>query len=379
MFTIEEARQAVAGRSEFAVKETADTVCFDYIVVLQDTFTPEDCSLAAQRKAWVRRNFRGVTFCRTTGELLSLPFHKFYNINQNPDSQFDRHKTRAAAVYEKLDGSMIHFYVCKGLLKASTCRSSETLQAKEALAFVQKNPALEALIWRSIGEGYTPIFEWVAPHNQIVVRYQQVRLVYLISRHRQTGLYRYEEAYPDRAQVYNIKFCDILNNIDRQEFEGYVCHLDNGEIFKVKTPWYLERHRAVEYLMKPLYKLYGVALDGFMDDLIAMAADSYKPKLTAIYAEVQQDLLAVKTTSQNQFDGLVASLGVQHASLADRLADKAYRKRFAMAAIEQKFNIPVMMMLFDGRDPDAVLKSDLLKRYTAQYPEKIWSENELSI
>lgn len=377
MFTLEEAYEALSGRSEFAVKKTADTICFDYIVTLPDTFTPEDCGLAAQRKAWIRRNFRGVTFCLATGDLLSLPLHKFYNINQNPESQFRNHKDRQAVIYEKLDGSMIHFYVCNGLLKASTCRSSETLQARESLAFVQKNPALEKLIWRSIGEGYTPVFEWIAPHNQIVVRHKEVRLVYLISRHRQTGRYQYETCYPDRAQIYNIPFRDILDNVNLQEFEGYVCHLDNGEIFKVKTPWYLERHRAVEFLMKPLYKLYGIALDGIMDDLIALAADSYKPKLTAIYTEVQQDLLAVKKTCQEQFDALVQNLGVQHVSLADRLQDKSYRKQFALAAKDQNLNMSLMMLLFDGRDHEPVIKADLLKRYTSQYTEKIWSENEI--
>ena len=88
MFTLKEAYAAFADRTEFVVKQTENTICFDYIVVLSDSFASENASEDAKRKAWIRRNMRGVTFCRHTEELLSLPLHKFYNLNQNLESSY---------------------------------------------------------------------------------------------------------------------------------------------------------------------------------------------------------------------------------------------------------------------------------------------------
>ena len=196
-----------------------------------------------------------------------------------------------AIVYEKLDGSMIHFYINKDGLTASTCRSSQTIQAKEAMLIVRNNPRLEKEIIESIENGLTPVFEFVSPSNQIVVQYNQKRLVYLISRYRKTGSYIFEKKYFDKARVFDIPFASIFNHLNLQDFEGYICHFDHGEILKLKTPWYLERHRALNFFFnKPVYRLYEIALEGKMDDLIGSVADCYKNKLTLIYDEVQKEI-----------------------------------------------------------------------------------------
>jgi len=375
MFTLKEAYEALVDRTEFAVKQTKDTVCFDYIIVLSDSFLPEDNSEEAKRKAWIRRNMRGVTFCLHTQEILSLPLHKFYNLNQNPQSAFHLYQNQQATIYEKLDGSMIHFYLLKGDLVASTCRSIDTVQAKEALSIAQNNTKLKNEILESIQNGLTPIFEFVSPKNQIVVQYNQQRLVYLISRNRKTGKYIFEDKYSDKAKVFNIAFPYIFDFLNIKEFEGYVCHFENGEILKLKTPWYVERHRAVDFLIKPLYKLYEVALDGYMDDIIGLAADSYKHKLTLIHDEVQKDILNHKKEIQNNFDNLIISLGTQHQSLNDRLQDKAHRKKFVQCVKDSKQDISIMMCLYQGQEFDKILKKKLLENYTAQYKVKIWEDN----
>lgn len=366
---------AVRGRKEFAVKNLENTVCFDYIVMLPDSFKVEHDTEEGRKHAWIRRNFRGVTFCVHTGQILSLPFHKFYNINQNEEANFNLHKDRKATVYEKLDGSMIHFYLVNGSLVASTRRSPHTLQAKEAMAILDSNPVLEDMIYKTIEAGMTPIFEFVSPRNQIVVQYQQHKLVYLTSRNRMTGQYVYETKYPDKARSFDFSFSDIFDHLDHKEFEGYVCHLDNGEMYKVKTPWYVERHRAVDFLMKPLYKLYEVSLEGFMDDLVSLAAESYRPKLEAIDMEVQTDYLALKNHYQTRFDALVTFMGKENQTLRERLEDKAFRKQFVESVKDQKLPLAVMMAMFDGKEPDSIIKKELLSKYTEKYPDKIWSEN----
>lgn len=263
MFTISEAYEALNGHDEFVVKVYDGKISFDYIVILPSSFDANDDEIRhrayllweqagcpadsiqfwlqaeqdVRRFAQIRRNFRGVTFDEVTGELISLPLHKFFNVNQIAETQFNLIKHLDATIYEKMDGTMIHFFLHNGHLHAATCRSTHHPLAHEALALAKKNH-IDGMIVDTINNGWTPIFEYVAPHNQIVVQYAEPRLVHLISRERKSGNYHYNISFPDRANRFEFKFQQVFNNLDQTEFEGYVCHLSNGMIVKAKTPWY---------------------------------------------------------------------------------------------------------------------------------------------
>lgn len=326
MFTLSEAYEALNGHDEFAVKVYDGKVSFDYIVIFPGSFDATDDEIRhrayllweqaggpvldsaqfwfqaerdVKRFAHLRRNFRGVTFDVATGEMISLPLHKFFNVNQIAETQYDLIKHHDAVIYEKMDGTMIHFFLHNGKLEAATCRSTHHPLAHEALALAKKN-RVDGMIIDTINNGWTPIFEYVAPHNQIVVQYAEPRLVYLVSRERKSGKYHYNETFPDKTRCFEFKFGQVFNNLDCTEFEGYVCHLPTM-IVKAKTPWYMERHRAVDALMRPAYKLYKIVFDGLMDDLIAIATEPYKPELRKIYESAQRDLLDEKRRVETRF------------------------------------------------------------------------------
>lgn len=353
MFTLDQAYEAVKGRTEFAIKESQDTVCFDYIIILNDSFNDST-------HGWIRRNFRGITFCKKTSKVLSLPFHKFYNINQNEESQFIYHKHKKANIYEKLDGSMIHFYRKEnGELVASTCRSSENIQSRDAMSFARSNFIYQ--INESIDAGLTPIFEWCSPENQIICYYGISRLVYLMSRCRSTGKYIYELKYADRSAVYEMPFSEIIDHRDKSEFEGYVCYLDDGNVFKVKTPWYLERHRIFDILNRPKYKICELALSNSIDDILSVSTDVCKKILIEVDDEVKNDLLNAKISLEEEFDAIVLQL-------AD-ICVSDYRKNFAMIA-KNSLNFPALMLLLSGKSPDPVIKKNLIQMYTKKYPSR---------
>jgi len=355
MFQLEQVYDALKGRDEFVTKELKDTICFDYIVIKDDSFNDPV-------HGWIRRNLRGVTFCKHTGNLLSLPFHKFYNINQNEESQFINHKNKRASIYEKVDGSMIHFYrKTDGELVASTCRSPETLQAQQALAFALNDVKLLNFITESIDNNLTPMFEWCAPHNQIVVQYDQPRLVYLMSRFKDNGNYLFETKYEDRVQKYDFKFSDVVLNNNKTNFEGYVCYLEDGNVFKVKTSWYMERHRCVDLLAKPKYKIYECALDGIIDDVISTSPVGHQRIFMDIDSEVKNDLLAERLKLEEEFESLIGRF-------SDAGVD--FRKNFALEA-KKSPNFSGLMLIFGGKSPDSVLKKNLLKRYVDKYPMKV--------
>lgn len=459
MFNLSEAYEALNGHTEFVVKVYDGKISFDYIVILPTSFvaTKEEvlnlytkrieesglksdeiiqaywnqAEIDVARYAAIRRNFRGVTFDEQTGEMLSLPLHKFFNVNQIPETQYDLIKHNDAVVYEKMDGTMIHFFLHNQKLHASTCRSSDNIFAKTALNLAYEFKINDLLVDK-INNGYTPVFEFVAPTNQIVVKYNNPRLVYLISRNRCSGAYHFDLDFPDRTNQIQVSFGDIFTNIDQHtEFEGYVCHLPNM-LVKVKTPWYNSRHRAVDALMKPTYKLYQVVFDGVMDDLIAMATENYKPALNAIYEEAQRDLLNEKIRIQQEYEEILAENSSFSnfdenpiANLKDQI-DNIVEQQGKMAAIrivsrltglslfeakyfvefkmlpeefvkesEKNYNLKkqqqikfnfyklakakypddlhVIVMFYDGIDPTQDIKGNLMKIYREKYPDKLYA------
>ena len=257
-------------------------------------------------------------------------------------------------------------------MQAATCRGTETPQAQEAIKLARKL-GLTGLIEQAIISGWTPIFEFVSPYNQIVVRYRQSNLIYLISRNRQSGEYHFDETFPSKTLKFEFPFSQIYEHLDRVDFEGYVCHLDNGMIVKAKTPWYLERHRAVDALMRPAYKLYQIVFDGVMDDLIALAADQFKPILTNIYNEAQADLLKEKLRLENLFEQLFD----KNISLSARKADKAMKKSFVELVRKEALNeFPFMMTLYGGEDVSENVQKRLMEKYRIKYPNQVYSDLE---
>ena len=398
MFTLAEALEALKGHDEFAIKAYDGLVTLDYILCFPGSFDALEAEVLehgpekATHHAWIRQNCRGMTFHEKSGEVVSLPLHKFFNVNQTEKTQFRHLTTCSARIYEKMDGSMIHFFVHpdRQELLASTCRSTQTPQAQEALALAKKNPLVLGKILAIIGEGWTPVFEFVAAHNQIVVQYPRPRLVYLISRHRKTGEYRFHEGFPDTATYFEFPFKDINSYLDRQEFEGYVCHLtftqdvpDIGAkegdktIVKSKTPWYLERHKAVDALMRPTYKLYQVVFDGIMDDLLPTAPDRFKPKLTSIYQEAQQDLLDEQRRVESLFDLALAAVAPSGAPLPGRKEDKVLRKEFVLHVQQRyKSDFHLLMALYLGNDPSPYIKERLMEGYKLKYPNRLFADLE---
>jgi T4 RnlA family RNA ligase len=286
-------------------------------------------------------------------------------LNQTAETQFHNLQHLKATIYEKLDGSMIHFFIHPktGELQAATCRSTETPQAINALNIAKCDPILMEMIKKVILDGWTPIFEFVAPHNQIVVRYPNQRLVYLLSRNRNTGIYHFHDEFIDKAQRFEFSFADIFQYLEKNEFEGYVCHLSNNMIVKAKTPWYMERHRSVDALMKPAYKLYQFVFDGIMDDILSSCPDAHKPILQKIYNEAQSDLLNEQLRVESIFNTLSFSF--------DR-NDPKTRKYFVEKARKESPDIfSELMSLYDNKNPQDIIKKKLMDSYRLKYPIQV--------
>lgn len=356
MFTLHEALQAVEGRKEFVVKRYRERlVVVNYLITLPDSFDG------------IRQEFRGIVFDDKTQEIISLPFHKFYCLNQREHTQYNLLKDLKGVAYEKADGSLIHTFLDPNTneIVGSTRMSCETPQAVQATKFARKNKQVWQLIEENIEAGYTPLFEYVSPNNQVVVAYPCERLVYLNSRNRKTGEYKFDERFPDKVQKYDLTLAEAIEkSATLQEYEGWVFHLENGLWVKLKTPWYLTKHHTVDVLMKPMYFLCEISLDWKMDDFLQDVPNSYRQKLRDLdkkvhedYLEFRQNLLTIDNSIKNK---------------------TSTRKDYAIyAKTHYKEYFTGLMMAYEDKDPYNFIKKVLMERYREEYPNKCFSEMEV--
>lgn len=282
LYSAEPLLGAMVGRPEFAVCRHPGTklASLCYNIAERDTFDSH-----------LRREIRGVLIDTETNEIILRPFHKFFNVGEKAESQLPlvramfpkRHQ--GYCIEHKSDGSMVAATIYNdGLLVAT----------KRALV---KDPFYNRAIpvVRHIREHYgnvTVIFERVykklGPDHQHLLEYDEDHLVLLAIRDNVTGeykdIYEWEENSDFNLQVetgyIRLKDFDVFKDFDelmeaqrtRENFEGWVLQVD-GQMFKLKTDWYIKRHHLVGNLSeRSIAKL---VLGENIDDALAYLAQRF--------------------------------------------------------------------------------------------------------
>lgn len=299
----------------------------------------------------IRRECRGIKFS-PCGKILARPLHKFFNVNERPETQESVIDWgRPHVVTEKLDGSMIHPILVNGQVRFCTRMGiTDVAQACEG------NRATEAVAgWCSdlLRTNVTPIFEWVSPQNRIVLNYMDDRLVLLALRDNISGQYlrgvRAETTGRDRGlfDCPNVLASDaygdwrgLARHIEGlTEQEGYVVWFVDGkepQAVKVKAPWYVTRHRALDGLRFE-HHVVRLILDNGVDDVLPMLPEQDRAKLQSF------------TTC------LRARVTEKAAYLAGTLIPLRGRERKHFATVTMPlvdpFWRPAAFRIYDGADP----------------------------
>ena len=120
---------------------------------------------------------RGVTFeVDDNGDarrLVSWPFTKFFNLNENP-FVMDLDLTKVTHVYDKMDGSLISSMVLPDRtmwLKSKGSLFSSQAQAANKLIRQPEHKKLLKFVEGRVRNEFTVIMEYTAPDNRIVVPY----------------------------------------------------------------------------------------------------------------------------------------------------------------------------------------------------------------
>lgn len=206
--------------------------------------------------SWNQQNIilRSSIWRKSDGELVSPGFKKFFNWLQMPqiDPPPDALSGKVQVV-EKLDGSCLIVSKYKGELIIRTRRAlAETmLNGDEIAYFKAKYPRAFENNW--LNNGWTLIYEWLTPSNQIVLRYQEpeIRLTGAIAH--DTYTYMGQEQLDRLAEWLGVarpkyfKYDSLEEMIqkitDLKGEEGVCVYFGNGQrIRKIKSDWYNSVH-----------------------------------------------------------------------------------------------------------------------------------------
>jgi tRNA splicing ligase len=93
----------IEGRDEFRVMQKDWYTVINYAVAFEDTFSLD--SEKSHYNMTIRRECRGLIFDTATGQLISRPYHKFFNAGEKEETQLDKiNLYEPHVVLEKLDG-----------------------------------------------------------------------------------------------------------------------------------------------------------------------------------------------------------------------------------------------------------------------------------
>jgi RNA ligase len=246
--TIADVLPHIEGRDEFVVAEREGYTVINYVVAVADTF---DMSGPDDLGGEIRRECRGLIFDRDCN-IMSRPFHKFFNVNERDETQtrvIDMNRDHV--IMEKMDGSMVRPILVDGYLRLAT-KMGVTEVAMQAEAWLANQDVyLKEWMWRQIQDGITPIFEWVSPFNQIVLAYEEADLVYLGSRNNINGKY-FDQGFapfthcPRYGSVEGNLGDYIARQREAEGREGDIIRFADGHMVKVKNDWYVRIHKTLD-------------------------------------------------------------------------------------------------------------------------------------
>jgi RNA ligase len=204
------------------------------------------------------RECRGITFDKD-GSIICRPLHKFFNIGELEETHVDNIDwSNVARVMDKRDGSMINTALVDGKIVCKTKKSFDTIQSIRALEFIKSNANYHQFAIYCASINHTPTFEWTSPQDRIVLKYDTDKLVLTHIRDNITGEYIFD--IEKRTDYFDIPIVENLTpfNFDidwllkkcqsEENKEGYVIQFFNGDMVKLKTPWYIGLHHSVTFI-----------------------------------------------------------------------------------------------------------------------------------
>lgn len=301
---------------------------------------------------------RGITFRLDTGEILSRPFHKFFNVNEKEFTQEDKIDWATIThINDKIDGSLaIPVLLPSGYIHWKTKKSFYSDVALDIQKYYEetKTREFEKFLIEHLSDNQTLMYEWCNPDKTIVIQHKEKGLHFLSLRDNFTGEYlRFSE---DALATNKFKSCrefkqyvDTLENI-----EGYVI-ANSFNFYKVKTKWYFDRHKAISKLsVRSIIDMY---CNDTLDDVIA-----------EMYSFTFDKIAKLLETYQNEFTNyILVDLSMSKnllAILQNNIQDELELKK---EIAKNKEYSAVMFALLKNQDYNTVLRKRMKNFFYEKY------------
>lgn len=258
--------------NNFTVKAKDGIVYVNYKFSSPEVFPHPDT-----KEGMFRREFRGIAFDELTGVIVSRPFHKFFNYGERNDIEFDM--SWPHVVEYKHDGSMVRPIMQAGHVRLAT-KAGITDVAMKAEAYAATKPDYLDFMKTCCEEGITPIFEYCAPDNIIVIKHQQPSLTLLAMRDTVRGNYLPMKKISKSWGITTVGTSkNTIHTVPSAiGTEGIVVRFLGGERFKCKTEWYTKIHKIKE-LTGNERRVVEMILDNKLDDVLPLVNVEDRGKL----------------------------------------------------------------------------------------------------
>lgn len=312
---------------------------------------------------------RGITFAADTGVITSRNLHKFFNVGEKESTQVQNlNWAEVSRVMIKRDGSVISGTNVDGKMVMKSKKAFDNKQAHDAMEFVNLNSVYQSFHAWCLTANVTPVYEWTAPDNRVVVMYDTASLVLLHVRDNITGKYFSSDEIKQVAM--GIPMVEEVNDFEIQKYlqltktiegiEGWVIQFANGDMVKLKTQWYMDRHRIMTNVRTR--DIAQAVIDEIVDDL---KAKLYSENLDASpIVEIEKDVVQKMNSIKHELSQITDTLGGME------------RKEIAL-----KFNkhelFGLIMAVVSGKQPD--LKKHFEKKYIDSYDLNFLNFKDLSI
>jgi T4 RnlA family RNA ligase len=240
------------------------------------------------------KEMRGITFVfNKDGSLYKryILLEKFFNLNQVSETMYSIVKNyKIKFISNKEDGSIASFVkLPNGKVVGKSKMGFDNDQAIGINRVYKTNKEIKNFVDWCMHIDYVPVFEYVAPNNRIVLRYPSEELILLRLRDNKTGKHIDIREHLDKVGTIRVApFEDDVKDLDnlieltatQVDKEGSIvtCEDEMGRdfFFKIKTPWYIDRHGLLTEDIYREHVIIGYILDDKIDDILGQITEDEK-------------------------------------------------------------------------------------------------------
>jgi T4 RnlA family RNA ligase len=301
---------------------------------------------------------RGLTFVfNKDGSLFKrfLLLEKFFNLNQVPDSMYSIVKNyKIKFINNKEDGSIASFIqLPNGKIIGKSKMGFDNDQANGINRVYHNRKDVNQFVNWCLESNITPVFEYVSPSNRIVLRYLEEDLILLRMRDNSTGKHLNIKDHLDKIGTIKIApFEDDYKDLDslievtatQVDKEGVIVQAEDEYgrdfFFKLKTPWYIERHGLLTNDLYREHIIVGYILDDKIDDILGQIPEDEKDA----HQRINKIISIVKRSIEQKVEDIKKSYQI----FLDMDSNK---KEYALKYYKKDPNFNYVIQMSKGIDP----------------------------